>query len=82
MMRISFCAPEQIASEVIDVVEFVDSVMKLFGFEYTMEVSTKPEKAIGDDAVWELATQGLKDALNENNLPFTIDEGGWCILWT
>jgi threonyl-tRNA synthetase len=71
-----FCAPEQIASEVIEVVEFVDSVMKLFGFDYTMEISTKPEKAIGDDAVWEMATQGLKDALNENNLPFTIDEGG------
>jgi len=71
-----FCMPEQIASEVIEVVEFVDSVMRLFGFEYTMEISTKPEKAIGEDAVWELATQGLKDALNENNLPFTIDEGG------
>lgn len=71
-----FCEANQIAAEVLDVVEFVDSVMKLFGFEYTMEVATKPEKAIGDDAVWELATQGLKDALNGNNLPFTIDEGG------
>jgi len=71
-----FCEPEQIAAEVLEVVEFVDAVMKLFGFEYTMEVATKPEKAIGDDAVWELATQGLKDALNGNNLPFGIDEGG------
>jgi len=71
-----FCEPEQIATEVLDVVEFVDAVMKLFGFEYTMEVATKPEKAIGDDAVWEMATQGLKDALNGNQLPFTIDEGG------
>ncbi len=71
-----FCEPGQIAAEVLDVVEFVDSVMKLFGFEYTMEVATKPEKAIGDDAVWEVATQGLKDALNGNNLPFSIDEGG------
>ena len=71
-----FCTPEQIAGEVIEVVEFVDSVMKLFGFDYTMEVATKPEKAIGEDAVWELATQGLKDALEENNLPYTIDEGG------
>jgi len=71
-----FCAPEQIASEVLDVVEFVDAVMKLFGFEYTMEISTKPEKAIGEDAVWEMATQGLKDALKGNNLPYTIDEGG------
>jgi len=71
-----FCTPEQISSEVIEVVEFVDSVMKLFGFDYTMEVATKPEKAIGEDEVWELATQGLKDALSENNLPYTIDEGG------
>ena len=71
-----FCAPEQIASEVLEVVEFVDSVMKLFGFEYTMEISTKPEKAIGEDAVWEMATQGLKDALKGNSLPYTIDEGG------
>jgi len=71
-----FCTPEQISGEVIEIMEFVDSVMKLFGFEYTMEIATKPEKAIGEDAVWELATQGLKDALNENNLPYTIDEGG------
>ncbi|AKF25850.1 threonyl-tRNA synthetase [Sulfurovum lithotrophicum] len=71
-----FCAPEQIASEVLEVVEFVDSVMKLFNFEYTMEISTKPEKAIGDDEVWETATQGLKDALKGNDLPYTIDEGG------
>jgi threonyl-tRNA synthetase len=41
-----------------------------------MEISTKPEKAIGEDEVWELATQGLKDALTKNNLPYTIDEGG------
>ncbi len=71
-----FCTPEQISSEVIEIMEFVDSVMKLFGFDYTMEIATKPEKAIGDDDVWELATQGLKDALNENNLAYTIDEGG------
>jgi len=71
-----FCTPEQIKDEVIEVVEFVDAVMKKFDFNYTMEVSTKPEKAIGDDDVWELATQGLKDALNENNIPFGVDEGG------
>ena len=71
-----FCTPEQIAPEVLEVVEFVDSVMKLFGFEYTMEIATKPEKAIGDDAVWEVATQGLIDALDSNNLPYGIDEGG------
>ncbi len=71
-----FCEPDQIAAEVLDVVEFVDSVMKLFGFDYTMEIATKPEKAIGEDAVWEMATQGLKDALEGNDLPYTIDQGG------
>lgn len=71
-----FCEPEQIASEVLEVVEFVDAVMKLFGFEYTMEVATKPTKAIGEESVWEIATQGLKDALEGNNLPYSIDEGG------
>jgi len=71
-----FCTPAQIADEVIQVVEFVDSVMKLFNFEYTMEISTKPDKAIGDDEVWEMATNGLKEALEGNNLPYTIDEGG------
>jgi threonyl-tRNA synthetase len=71
-----FCTPEQIADEVLDVVKFVDSVMKVFGFEYTMEIATKPEKAIGDDEVWEIATQGLKEALESNNLSYGIDEGG------
>ncbi len=71
-----FCDPTQIAAEVLEVVEFVDAVMKLFGFKYTMEVATKPDKAIGEDAVWDLATQGLKDALDGNNLPYTVDEGG------
>ena len=71
-----FCTPEQIKPVVLEVVEFVDAVMKKFGFEYSMEISTKPEKAIGDDAVWETATQALKEALDENDLPYGIDEGG------
>jgi threonyl-tRNA synthetase len=71
-----FCAPQQIEEVVLEVVEFVDAVMKKFDFNYTMEISTKPEKAIGEDAVWELATEGLKNALTQNHLPYTIDEGG------
>ncbi|MEJ2528394.1 MAG: threonine--tRNA ligase, partial [Sulfurovaceae bacterium] len=71
-----FCTPEQIKGVVLEVVEFVDSVMKQFNFDYTMEVSTKPEKAIGEDAVWEVATTALKEALDENSLPYGIDEGG------
>ncbi len=71
-----FCTPQQIQEVVLEVVEFVDAVMKKFDFNYTMEISTKPEKAIGEDAVWELATEGLKNALTQNHLPYTIDEGG------
>ena len=71
-----FCTPDQIKDVVLEVVEFVDSVMKKFDFNYTMEIATKPEKAIGDDSVWDLATEGLKNALDENNLPYKIDEGG------
>jgi len=70
------CTPNQIKDVVLEVVEFVDSVMKKFGFSYSMEISTKPDKAIGDDGVWELATQGLKDALESRNLDYGIDEGG------
>ena len=70
------CTPSQIKDVVLDVVEFVDSVMKKFNFDYSMEISTKPDKAIGDDEVWEIATQGLKDALESQGLEYGIDEGG------
>jgi threonyl-tRNA synthetase len=71
-----FCTPEQIKDVVLEVIEFVDAVMKKFGFDYSMEISTKPQKAIGDDEVWEIATKALKDALDENGLSYGIDEGG------
>lgn len=71
-----FCTPNQIKDNVLDVLGFVDDIMKSFGFEYTLEISTKPEKAIGDDAFWESATQGLKDALDENSIAYGVDEGG------
>ena len=70
------CTPNQIKDVVLDVVEFVDSVMKKFNFNYSMEISTKPDKAIGDDEVWDIATQGLKDALESQGLEYGIDEGG------
>ncbi len=71
-----FCTPEQIKPVVIDVLEFVDRVMKIFGFEYEMEISTRPEKAIGDDEIWDNATAALKEALDENGFEYGIDEGG------
>jgi len=70
------CTPSQIKDVVLDVVEFVDSVMKKFGFDYSMEISTKPDKAIGDDEVWEIATNALKEALESRGLEYGIDEGG------
>jgi len=71
-----FCTPGQIKDNVMEMLGFVDDIMKSFGFEYEIEISTKPEKAIGDDAFWEAATQGLKDALDENHIAYNIDEGG------
>lgn len=71
-----FCMPEQIRDNVIEVLGFVDDIMQSFGFEYELEVSTRPEKAIGDEAIWETATQGLKDALEANGIAYGIDEGG------
>ncbi len=71
-----FCTPEQIKENVIEVLSFAQDIMKSFGFEYEMEVSTKPTKAIGEDEIWEKATKGLMDALDENGLSYGIDEGG------
>jgi threonyl-tRNA synthetase len=71
-----FCMPTQVKDVIIEVIEFVESLMTFFDFKYEMEVSTKPEKAIGDDAFWETTTKGIMDALDENNIPYGIDEGG------
>jgi threonyl-tRNA synthetase len=71
-----FCTQEQVKSVIIEVIEFVESLMSHFGFEYEMEVSTKPKKAIGDDAFWESTTKGIMDALDENGYSYGIDEGG------
>jgi threonyl-tRNA synthetase len=71
-----FCTTEQIEEQIIEVVDFVDKIMSTFEFDYKMMVSTKPEKAVGSDAVWEVSTQALKNAMDKNNLAYEIDEGG------
>ncbi|HEG2609017.1 TPA: threonine--tRNA ligase [Campylobacter jejuni] len=71
-----FCMPSQIKDQVLEILAFVDNLMKLFDFSYEMEISTKPEKAIGDDEIWEVATKALKEALDEQGLKYGIDEGG------
>ncbi len=71
-----FCTQGQVKSVIMEVLEFVESLMNFFDFKYEMEVSTKPTKAIGDDAFWESTTKGIKNALDENGYSYGIDEGG------
>ena len=71
-----FCRADQIEEQIIEVVDFVDKIMSTFEFNYKMMLSTKPEKAVGDDAVWEVSTQALKNAMDKNGLVYEIDEGG------
>lgn len=71
-----FCTSDQIEEQIIEVVDFVDKIMTTFEFNYKMMISTKPEKAVGDDTVWETAENALKKAMEKNNLPYEIDEGG------
>ena len=71
-----FCRPSQIGIEVENIIDFTKKIMDSFGFSYEMEISTRPQKSIGSDEVWEEATEALKNALNHCNIPYKIDEGG------
>jgi len=70
-----FCTPEQVQPEVAAMLDLVDWAMGTFGFEYSAEVSTRPEKSIGDDADWERATRALTETLDARGLPYEINEG-------
>jgi threonyl-tRNA synthetase len=69
------CRPDQLDDEICAIIDFVDDVMKIFGFEYEMELSTRPEKSIGSDEDWERATQALLHSLERKGLAFDINEG-------
>ena len=69
------CRPDQLNEEICGIIDFVDDVMKIFGFEYEMELRTRTEKSIGTDEDWERATQALLLALKGRNLSFDINEG-------
>ncbi len=69
------CTPDQVNSEIRGVIAFVRDVMGAFGFEYEMEISTRPEKSIGTDEDWERATEALTKALEDEGIPFKINEG-------
>jgi len=69
------CRPDQLNDEIGAIIDFVDDVMKIFGFEYEMELSTRPEKSIGADEDWERATDALLQALKTKDLSFEVNEG-------
>jgi threonyl-tRNA synthetase len=72
-----FCLPEQISDEILRILNLTERILSTFDFSnYEINLSTKPDKAIGDDAVWELATKGLIEALERKGWAYKIDEGG------
>ncbi|UFS69745.1 threonine--tRNA ligase [Geomonas sp. RF6] len=69
------CTPDQLDAEIKGVLSFVRDVMGIFGFDYEMELSTRPEKSIGSDEDWERATSALLSALKDSGREFEINEG-------
>ncbi len=69
------CRPDQLQDEIVGVLRFVQDVMKIFGFSYEMEISTRPEKSIGSDVDWEKATSALIQALEVLGLEYEINAG-------
>ena len=71
-----FCTPDQIEAEIIGVIELTFELYQAFGFEdFNIELSTKPEKHIGSDEIWETATNALEDALKHKEIDYKINEG-------
>lgn len=70
-----FCTKDQVVDEVVAILDLVNHIMSTFGFEYEAEISTRPEKSIGTDEMWEHATNSLKEACERHNLSYEINEG-------
>ncbi len=72
-----FCTPDQVEDEIGGVLELTFELLDAFGFsDYSIALSTRPEKYVGDPEMWDHATQSLQGALEKRRLPFTVDEGG------
>jgi threonyl-tRNA synthetase len=69
------CTPEQLNGEITAIADFVSYAMKVFGFDYDVELSTRPEKSIGSDEEWEMATAALEGALKINKIEYEVNEG-------
>ena len=70
-----FCLPKQIEAEIEGIMKLVDQVYSIFGFEYTVELSTRPDDSMGSDEQWELAEGALKKVLKDMNMPYELNEG-------
>ena len=70
-----FMTPDQVESEILGVMNLIDSFYKVFGFEYSLELSTRPENSMGTDEQWKMATDALIQALKKNGKPYEINEG-------
>ncbi|MEW6446736.1 MAG: threonine--tRNA ligase [Bacillota bacterium] len=71
-----FCRQDQVKTEILAIIDIVEYFYRsVFGFDYHVELSTKPEKAMGDDAIWELATTALREALDARGMPYKVNEG-------
>ncbi|MDU1907861.1 MAG: threonine--tRNA ligase, partial [Eggerthella sp.] len=70
-----FCTRDQVVDEVVAILDLVDHIMSTFGFQYEAEISTRPEKSIGTDDMWEHATNALKEACARHELAYDINEG-------
>ena len=70
-----FCTKDQVVSEVVAILELVDYIMDTFGFTYEAEISTRPDKSIGTDDMWEHATNSLMEACKQRGLAYEINEG-------
>jgi threonyl-tRNA synthetase len=70
-----FMTPEQIKDEIKGVIDLTDRIYKAFGFSYHVELSTKPENAMGSDEIWEIATNSLEEALTDKKINYVVNEG-------
>ena len=70
-----FMKPEDIKSEILKVLQLAKKIYNAFDLDFNLELSTRPEKSIGSDKQWEMATQGLQSALDKSNFVYTINEG-------
>ena len=70
-----YALPSQVKDEIMEIIDLADYIYDIFGFKYRVELSTKPENSMGTEEQWEIATEGLREALEEKGIEYTVNEG-------